>query len=59
MILDTASHTEVKFLRAKWKLNCWGRVTPTLMFVAGMELTETPPMSRQVGVADEIPVAPS
>jgi hypothetical protein len=59
MVLDIASHTEVKFLRAKWKLNCSGRVTLTLMLVAGMELTEIPPMSRQVGVADEIPAVAS
>jgi hypothetical protein len=58
-LLDIASGMEVKFLRAKRELNRWGRVAPALMFVAGMELTEIPPMSRQVGVTVEIPAVPS
>jgi hypothetical protein len=49
MVLDISLHTEVKFLRAKWELNRWGRVAPTPMFVAGLELTEVPPMSRELG----------
>lgn len=46
MVLDITFRTEVKFLRAKWELNRWGRVAPTPMFVAGLELEEVPPMSR-------------
>ena len=45
MVLDISSRPEVKFLRAKWELNRWGRVAPTPMFVAALELTEIPPMS--------------
>ena len=47
MVLDISFRTEVKFLRAKWELNRWGRVAPTPMFVAGLQLEEVPPMSRE------------
>jgi len=47
MVLDLSLRPEVKFLRAKWELNRWGRVAPTPMFVAGLELLEIPPMSRE------------
>ena len=47
MVLDVSLRTEVKFLRAKWELNRWGRVAPTPMFVASLELEEVPPMSRE------------
>ncbi len=46
MVLDLSFHTEVRFLRARWELNRWGRVAPTPMFVAGLTLTEIPPMSQ-------------
>jgi hypothetical protein len=46
MVLDISFRAEVKFLRARWELNRWGRVSPTPMFVAGLELVEIPPMSR-------------
>jgi len=46
MVLDISFRPEVKFLRARWELNRWGRVAPTPMFVAGLELEEIPPMSR-------------
>jgi hypothetical protein len=46
MVLDISLRTEVKFLKAKWELNRWGRVAPTPMFVAGLNLEEVPPMSR-------------
>jgi len=49
MVLDISVRTEVKFLRAKWELNRWGRVAPTPMFVAALDLTEIPPMSRDLG----------
>jgi len=49
MVLDISLRTEVKFLRAKWELNRWGRVTPTPRFVAGLELSEVPRMSREMG----------
>ena len=47
MVLDISLRPEVKFLRAKWELNRWGRVAPTPMFVAGLQLEEIPPMSRE------------
>ena len=46
MVLDISLRPEVKFLRARWELNRWGRVAPTPMFVAGLQLEEIPPMSR-------------
>jgi hypothetical protein len=54
MVLDISLHTEVKFLRAKWELNRWGRVAPTPMFVVGLGLTEVPPMSRELGVSSAV-----
>lgn len=47
MILDLSLRPETKFIRASWELNRWGRVAPTPMFVAGFELEEIPPMSRE------------
>ena len=46
MVLDISLRPEVRFLRAKWELNRWGRVAPTPMFVAGLQLGEIPAMSR-------------
>jgi hypothetical protein len=47
MVLDLTPRPEIRFIRAKWELNRWGRVAPTPMFVAGLELMEIPPMSRE------------
>jgi len=47
MVLDVSLRSEVKFLRAKWELNRWGRVAPTPMFVAELTLEEVPPMSLE------------
>jgi hypothetical protein len=47
MVLDISLKPEIKFLRARWELNRWGRVAPSPMFVAGLDLTEVPPMSRE------------
>jgi hypothetical protein len=47
MVLDLSLRPEVKFIRARWDLNRWGRVAPTPMFVAGLEIVEVPPMSRE------------
>lgn len=44
MVLDLSLRPEVRFLRARWELNRWGRVAPTPMFVAGLRLSEIPPM---------------
>ncbi len=48
MVLDVSLRPEVKFLRAKWELNRWGRVSPLPMFVAGLTLAEIAPMSRDL-----------
>jgi len=47
MVLDISLRPEVKFIRAHWDLNRWGRVAPTPMFVAGLEIVEVAPMSRE------------
>jgi hypothetical protein len=47
LVLDLSLRPEVKFIRGRWDLNRWGRVAPTPMFVAGMDLAEIPPMSRE------------
>lgn len=47
MVLDVSLKPDVKFIRAKWELFRWGRVAPTPMFVAGLEVVEVPPMSRE------------
>ncbi len=43
-VLELALRPEVKFIRAKWELNRWGRGTPSAMFRAGLRLTEVPAM---------------
>lgn len=48
LILDLSLRPEVKFVRARWELNRWGRGAPLPMFVAGLELVEVPAMSRGV-----------
>jgi|SRR5215467_12788649 len=47
MVLDLSLRQEIKFIRARWELNRWGRGAPLPMFVAGLELSEVPAMTRQ------------
>ena len=47
MVLDLSLRSEIKFIRANWELNRWGRGAPLPMFVAGLELSEIPAMSRE------------
>ena len=47
MVLDLSLRREVKFIRARWELNRWGRGAPLPMFVGGLDLTEVPQMSRE------------
>jgi hypothetical protein len=54
MVLDISARAEVKFLRATWETNRWGRVAPTPMFVAALDLTEVPPMLRKPSSVDEV-----
>jgi hypothetical protein len=45
-VLDLTLRPEIKFIRARWELNRWGRVAPAPVFVAELQLVEIPPMSR-------------
>lgn len=40
MVLDLTVRPEVKFIRARWTLNRWGRVAPAPMFVFGVQAKE-------------------
>ena len=46
MVLDLTARPEVKFIRAGWEVNRWGRVAPLPMFVIGLRLQEVPAMTR-------------
>jgi hypothetical protein len=43
-VLELSLRPEVKFIRAKWELNKWGRGAPVPMFRAGLHLSEVPAM---------------
>ena len=43
-VLELALRPEVKFIRAHWDLNRWGRVAPEKMFAFGLRLAEVPAM---------------
>jgi hypothetical protein len=47
LVLDLTMRPEIRFIRARWELNRWGRVAPAPMFMAGLRLEEIPPMSRE------------
>ncbi len=47
-VLDLTFVPEVKFIRAAWDLNRWGRVAPLPMFVLGLHLKEIPAMPMRV-----------
>jgi hypothetical protein len=47
-VLDLTLVPEVKFIRAGWELNRWGRVAPTPLFVLGLHLVEVPAMPQRV-----------
>ena len=57
MVLDVSYRPEVKFLRAKWELNRWGRVAPTPMFVASLQLEEVPAMSQEARTGQSVVAA--
>lgn len=46
MVLDLVLRPEMKFIRAHWDVNRWGRVAPTPMFVIGLQAAEIPAMPR-------------
>ena len=43
LILDLNKHPDVKFVRAHWEVNRWGRGTETPMFEFGVFIKEIPP----------------
>jgi hypothetical protein len=50
-VLELVLRPDVKFIRAKWDLNRWGRVAPLPMFRVGVHLLEVPAMPQQVSPA--------
>jgi hypothetical protein len=46
-ILDVSLRPEIRFIRARWKLTRWGRVSPHPMFQLGFTATEIPAFARQ------------
>lgn len=42
MLLDLTAHADVKFIRAHWEVNRWGRGTDAVMFEVSLELREVP-----------------
>ena len=51
MVLDLSLRPDIKFIRARWDLNRWGRVAPLPMFQVGLRLEEVPAMPQQVSPA--------
>jgi len=47
MVLDLTLQPEVKFIRARWELNRWGRVAPLPMFEIGLHLSEVASMPQR------------
>jgi hypothetical protein len=43
-VLELALRPEIRFIRARWDLNRWGRVAPEKMFAFGLRLAEVPAM---------------
>src|SRR3954471_10559011 len=42
MLLDLSSLPDIKFLRAYWEVNRWGRGSEAPMFVVGVKVKEVP-----------------
>ena len=45
-VLELTLRPDVKFIRARWELNRWGRVAPLPRFETGLRLTEVPAMPQ-------------
>jgi hypothetical protein len=50
-VLELVLVPEIKFIRARWDLNRWGRVAPLPMFRVGLRLQEVPAMPQVVSPA--------
>ena len=48
-VLDLTLKPEIRFIRAKWELNRWGRVAPAPMFVLGVHAAEIAAMPKPAG----------
>lgn len=51
MVLDLTLKPELKFIKARWDLNRWGRVAPTPMFVFGVHAREVAASPRPAAVS--------
>jgi hypothetical protein len=49
-VLELVFNPDVKFIRAGWELNRWGRVAPLPMFQFGLHLLEVPAMPQTAKV---------
>lgn len=49
-VLELVFNPDVKFIRAGWDLNRWGRVAPLPMFQLGLHLLEVPAMPQTAKV---------
>lgn len=49
-VLELVFRPELKFIRAQWELNRWGRVAPLPMFRVGLRLAEVPAMPQRAGL---------
>src|ERR1700687_1444490 len=47
LILDLTLLPEIRYIRAAWVLNRWGRVAPTPRFIFGLQIEEIPAVSAR------------
>ena len=52
LLLDLSGQTEVKFVRAHWEVNRWGRGTEVPMFEFQLTIKEVPPEILKAATAD-------
>jgi hypothetical protein len=53
-VLELSYWPDVKFIRARWELNRWGRGTPLPIFQMGLHLTEMPAIPVRPGVVNPV-----
>ena len=52
LLLDLSAQPDVKFVRAHWEVNRWGRGTETPMFEFGVSMKEVPPQLLKEATAE-------
>lgn len=52
LLLDLTAHPDVKFVRAHWEVNRWGRGSETPMFEFQVAIKEVPPEILKEATAD-------